>query len=143
MENISSRLSYVKGLMEGMNFDETSNEGKIFKALLSVLDEINDSIDDLYDYQDEIAEQVDLIDEDLAAVEEGLLEDDECDCDDYCDEEYYEVECPECHEIVCVDEDTLLQNEDIYCPNCKAKIDIDLEDCDCDDCCDCGCEDDE
>lgn len=139
MENISSRLSYVKGLMEGMNFDETSNEGKIFKALLSVLDEINDSIDDLYDYQDEIAEQVDLIDEDLAAVEEGLLEDDECDCD----EEYYEVECPECHEIVCVDEDTLLQNEDIYCPNCKAKIDIDLEDCDCDDCCDCGCEDDE
>ena len=77
MENISNQLSYVKGLMEGMKFDDKSNEGKIFKALLSVLDEINESIDDLYDYQDEVAEQVDLIDEDLAAVEEELL-----DCDD-------------------------------------------------------------
>ena len=79
MENISNQLSYVKGLMEGMKFDDKSNEGKIFKALLSVLDEINESIDDLYDYQDEVAEQVDLIDEDLAAVEEELLDCDECD----------------------------------------------------------------
>ena len=55
MENISNQLSYVKGLMEGMKFDDKSNEGKIFKALLYVLDEINDSIDDLYDYQDEVA----------------------------------------------------------------------------------------
>ncbi len=142
MENISNQLSYVKGLMEGMKFDDKSNEGKIFKALLSVLDEINESIDDLYDYQDEVAEQVDLIDEDLAAVEEELLDCDDCDCDDCCDDdEYYEVECPECHEIVCVDEDTLLKDEDIYCPNCKTKIDIDFDDCDCDDCC--GCDDEE
>ena len=29
----------------------------------------------------------------------------------------------------------------LYCPNCKTKIDIDFDDCDCDDCC--GCDDEE
>ncbi len=138
MENISNKLSYVQGLMDGLKFDEKSNEAKVFNALLQVLEEVNDAIDDLYDYQDEIAEQVDLIDEDLAAVEEEILDCD-CDCDDCCDcdDEYYEVECPECGEIVCVDESVLLNDEDIFCPNCDTQIEIDLDDCDCEDCCDC------
>lgn len=137
MENISNKLSYVQGLMDGLKFDDNSNEAKVFKALVAVLEEVNDAIDDLYDYQDEVAELVDQIDEDLAEVEEELL--DCCDCDDDCcdcDDEYYEVECPECGEIVCVDESVLLNDEDIYCPNCETQIEIDLDDCDCD-CCDC------
>ena len=46
MENISNQLSYVKGLMEGMKFDDKSNEGKIFKALLSVF--LHESLVSIY-----------------------------------------------------------------------------------------------
>ena len=74
MENISNSISYLKGLMEGLDIDTSSKEGKIFEAIMDVLDEINDTIDDLYDYQDELAEQVDMIDDDLAEIEEELID---------------------------------------------------------------------
>ena len=136
MENISNQISYLKGLMEGLKFDENSNEGKIFKAILNVLEEIDYSMDDIYDYQDELAEQVDMIDDDLAAVEEEFADCDECcECDD--DGEYYELECPSCGEVICLDEDVLCNGDDIICPNCKEPIELDFDcDCDCDDCCD-------
>lgn len=136
MENISNQISYLKGLMEGLKFDENSNEGKIFKAILNVLEEIDYSMDDIYDYQDELAEQVDMIDDDLAAVEEEFADCDECcECDD--DDEYYELECPSCGEVICLDEDVLCNGDDIICPNCKEPIELDFDcDCDCDDCCD-------
>ena len=69
MENVSNQIAYLKGLMKGLEIDESTKEGKIFEAIIDALDEINDTIDDLYDYQDEIAEQVDMIDDDLAEVE--------------------------------------------------------------------------
>ncbi len=135
MERISNQISYLKGLMEGLKFDEKSNEGKVFKAMMEVFDEINSAIDDLYDYQDEVAEQVDMIDEDLAAVEDVVLDAEECDecCGDD-DEEFYEVECPNCKETVCIGEELLCSGDDIVCPNCETPIEIDF-DCDC--ACDC------
>lgn len=137
MENISNQISYLKGLMEGLEIDNNTKEGKVFAAILNVLEEIDYTMDDLYDYQDELAEQVDSIDEDLAAVEEELLDIDECDCDCDCDcdDEYYEIECPNCKEIICVDEEVLCNGDDIVCPNCDESIELDF-DCDCD-CCDC------
>ena len=40
MENISNSISYLKGLMEGLDIDTSSKEGKIFEAIMDVLDEI-------------------------------------------------------------------------------------------------------
>ncbi len=37
---ISEKVAYLKGLMEGMNLDADSNEGKLFLAIVDVLDEI-------------------------------------------------------------------------------------------------------
>ena len=48
--------------------------------------------------------------------------------DDY-DEEYeaglYEITCPQCGEVVCVDED-MLANDDLACPNCGTKFEVDF-----------------
>ena len=82
MENISNKIAYLKGLMEGLKFDEKSNEGKVFRAMLEIFDEINETFEDVYDYQDELAEQVDMIDEDLAELEDEFADLDECDCCD-------------------------------------------------------------
>ena len=103
MENISKQIAYLRGLMDGLDYDESSKEGRVFECILGVLDEIDATIDDLYDYQDEIAEQVDIIDEDLAAIESEFADECggdccscDCDCDDEDDLEYYEIDCPGC-----------------------------------------------
>ena len=36
MENISNQISYLKGLMEGLDIDKETKEGKVFNAILSV-----------------------------------------------------------------------------------------------------------
>lgn len=131
MENVSKRISYLKGLMDGLGVDADSKESKIYNAILEVLDEINDTIDDLYDYQDDLAQQVDLIDDDLAEVEEELIgccEDDGDDDYDFDDDdlEYYELECPSCGDIICIDEDCFEGDDEIVCPNCNKPIEIDF-----------------
>lgn len=135
MENISKQIAYLKGLMDGLDYDDNSKEGRIFAGILNVLDEIDASIDDLYDYQDEIAEQVDIIDEDLAAIESEFAE--ECDCGCCCDDddyddmddlEYYELECPTCGETICIDEDFFDGDDDLVCPKCGETIEIDIDD---------------
>ena len=136
MENITNQISYLKGLIDGLELDETSKEAKIFNGIIDVLDEISDTLEDMADFEDEIAEQVDAIDEDLAAVEDIFLDGD-CDgdcegCYEDCefnddDEAFYEVECPNCGDIVCFDEDLFEDDDTIICPNCGEKIDIDFD----------------
>ncbi len=134
MENISKQIAYLRGLMDGLDYDDNSKEGRIFDCILNVLDEIDASIDDLYDYQDEIAEQVDIIDEDLAAIESEFAEECDCDCDCCCDDydeddlEYYELDCPTCGETICIDEDFFDGDDEIVCPKCGETIEIDLDD---------------
>ena len=135
MENISKQIAYLRGLMDGLDYDDNSKEGRIFECILGVLDEIDASIDDLYDYQDELAEQVDIIDEDLAAIESEFADECDgdccscdCDCDDEDDLEYYEIDCPGCGETICLDEDFFDGDDDIVCPSCGENIEIDFDD---------------
>ena len=68
--------------------------------------------------------------------EDEEWEEDE-DLSDLYDEEnpLYEITCPKCGEIVCMDEDMLF-SPDCACPNCGTSFEIEF-----DDECDCGCED--
>ena len=133
MENVSNQLSYLKGLIDGMKIDPESDYGRIFEGIINVLDEINDSIDDITDYQDELAEHVDLIDDDLAVIEEELSDEDDYDDDE--DFEYYEIECPKCGCLVCLDEDFFDSDKPVTCPECGEEFDVDFDcDGDCEGC---------
>ncbi|MBO4468382.1 MAG: hypothetical protein J5766_03685, partial [Clostridia bacterium] len=56
-----------------------------------------------------------------------------CDCDcDECDDELYEIECPECHDVIYLDDD-MIDEGGIECPNCGTELEFDF-DCDCEDC---------
>ena len=133
MMTVTEKVAYLKGLAEGMKMDDATNEGKL---LLAIID-IALTVSDMEDSMTELAAQVDEIDDDLGAVEEDLYcDDDDCDCDDD-DEALYEVECPKCGDIICLDEDMLDEGE-IDCPNCGEKLEFDFEDG-----CDCGCHHDE
>ncbi len=139
-------VAYLKGLAEGLDIDATKKEGKLLSAIIDVLGEMRTTITDLEEICDELDELVDIIDEDLGSVEEDLYNDDDDDDDDYEmeDEELYEVTCPNCNNIVYLDEEMIIGGE-IDCPECGQKLEFDLDDCCCedDDCdshdCGCGC----
>ena len=123
MMTVTEKVAYLKGLAEGMKMDDSTNEGKLLLAIIDTLDDIALTVSDMEDSMTELAAQVDEIDDDF-------------DCDDD-DEALYEVECPKCGDIICLDEDMLDEGE-IDCPNCGEKLEFDFEDG-----CDCGCHHDE
>ncbi len=79
--NITEKAAYLKGLMAGMEMDESTKEGKLFKAIADLLEDIALSVADLEDGQAYLEEYIDEVDMDLGEVERDIYE---CD-DDYCD----------------------------------------------------------
>lgn len=65
-------------------------------------------------------------------------DDEDEDLTDLYDEEnpLYEITCPKCGDIVCMDEDMLF-SPDCACPNCGTTFEIEFDEEECD----CGCED--
>ncbi len=143
---IGEKVSYIKGLAEGLGLENDTKEGKILNAIIDLLCDISEEIDCIEEDYAELCEQVDAVDEDLSAVEDLIYEDeDDCDCDCDCcdceDDDLYEVECPKCNDIIYLDGE-MLEEEGITCPNCGTDLEFDFDGCDCD-CCDCDCEDEE
>ena len=115
---ISEKVAYLKGLMEGLNIDEQTNEGKLFTAIVDVLDEIALEIEDLTDEVMELGDGLDVVSDDLSDVEDIVYDDDDDDDDDDEDEEEecYATTCPECEEEIYFD-DTVLEDGALLCPN--------------------------
>lgn len=135
---ITEKVAYIKGLIDGMGMDDSTKEGKVIRAIVDVLDDIALSVSDLEDSVDLLGEQLDAIDEDVDEIYEDYFgddDDDDLDDDDF-DGELYEVECPSCGEIICIDEDMLDEGE-INCPACGEPLEFDLDGM-LDDECDCG-----
>lgn len=123
------RVAYLKGLADGMKMDDSTNEGKLLLNIIGVLEDMAGDMAGLEEDLEGLADQVDEIDDDLAFLEEVVYEDEED--DDLDDEELYEVECPSCGDIICIDEEMLDEGE-IDCPSCGEKLEFELED-------ECGC----
>lgn len=132
MDSIKSRVSYLKGLMDGLKINTEDREGKVIKEIVEVLEEIADELDELKDSQRDMEEYVDNLDENLAYIEDELFDDED---DDYDDDEidgFVEVACQDCGETVYIDAGILDEKESIICPNCHKNISLQFE---CDDHC--------
>ena len=99
---ISEKVAYLKGLMEGMNLNADSNEGKLFRAIVDVLDEIALEVEDLTDEVMELGDGLDVISDDLSDVVDVVFDeddyeelDDEEEEDEDDEEECYATTCPE------------------------------------------------
>ncbi|MBP0980840.1 MAG: hypothetical protein J5968_01425 [Oscillospiraceae bacterium] len=128
---VTERVSYLKGLAEGLDIDASTKEGKLLNAIIETLDDLAFEVSDMQEVIGELGEQVDMIDEDLDALEEIVYEDeeddDDCDCDcDCCDGDLYEVVCPACGDSIYLDEEMVEEGE-IDCPNCGEHLEFDFE----------------
>lgn len=128
--NLTEKASYIKGLAEGMDVSPADNTGKLILRLIDVIDDMALTITDLQDQVDSLTEQLDAVDEDLADLEEDFYDDDYDEYDDIGDEddddEYFEVECPECHDSIILDEE-MVNEGGIKCPRCGTEIQFDVD----------------
>ena len=128
---ISEKVAYLKGLAEGLKLDTESNEGKLFAAIIDVLEDMADEIADMQDEMVDLEDGLDAVSDDLSEVEESLYEledEDEDEWDDDEDEEdCFMTTCPECEEEVYFDE-SILEDGEVVCPNCGTKLELDLSD---------------
>ncbi len=137
---ISEKVSYLKGLLEGLKLDENESNTKILNVIVDILEDIASASDDMEQRVDELELYLDEVDEDLEAVEDYL----EGECDDDCeccsDDDYYTIVCPSCGEEFCVDDEVAAAGE-INCPSCGEELEFDLSECkDCADDKACDCE---
>lgn len=121
--NLTEKVAYLKGLMDGMNLNADDNQVRLIKAVVDVLDEMALSVCDLEDEVAEVELALDVLDEDLSMLEDVLF-DDLHDHDH--DHPHYEVECPICGELFYIDEMTALEGE-TTCPECDAEIEIEID----------------
>jgi len=145
---LSNKAMYIKGLADGLELDAASKEGKVIAALLELVTDMAGTIEEMKSKMSDLEDYVEELDEDLGDVEEVLVgdaddsdsddgsddeDDDMCDgdcenCDLDCDEsdsdedddEYFEVVCPSCGDVI--NFDSSIDPENLRCPNCGQKF---------------------
>ena len=128
---LTEKAAYIKGLMEGMKFDDNSDANKLLAKLAERVDEMAHAIDELEAKTDRTNDYVDELDYDLGELEELVYDEDcsceyDCDDDDCCcceeddDADLYEIECPKCHDKIYASEEMI--SDSLKCPNCNESI---------------------
>ena len=143
---ISEKSAYLKGLMDGLNLNTESDEGKMIAAIVDLLGDMAKRVTDIEETTIAISDELDEIEEDLDAIEDFIMDDeDDFDDEDFDDdawdenEDYeegfdfgdedstiYEVECA-CGEVINFDEE-VLEKGSMTCPNCGETLEFSFDD---------------
>ena len=140
---LSEKSAYLKGLMDGLNLNKETAEGKMIAAIVELMGDVTKRVTDIEETTIAISDELDEIEEDLDAIEDYILDEDDYDDEDWDDDEdddedwdedydfddeetIYEVKCA-CGEIIDFDEDTLDEGS-MKCPNCGELLEFVLED---------------
>ena len=127
---MKEKIAYLKGLMDGMKLPEDDNT-KLLRAIADCLDAMADEIEEESARVDMIEGDIDEINDDIDELDEVLgflLEEEE---DEYDEDEDGEFDweddfdyftCPNCGEVVPVDEEMLQDEADPICPKCNSKL---------------------
>jgi hypothetical protein len=90
MDYLYEKVAYLNGLIDGMELDESTKEGKALIVIAEILEDIVEALEELDEDQAEMEEYVELMDEDLSNVEDELFG--EFDIDDFDDEDDEDLE---------------------------------------------------
>ncbi len=131
---LTEKIAYMKGLLDGMELDGSTKEGKAILQMAEVMEEMGVYIDDLQSQVDELTELCDLLDKDLGEVETDLYCDDDDDFDDD-DDEDDEDEDFEIGRVLPADYDDYAYEDDdeeefeevqyvVNCPSCDETVSL-------------------
>ena len=144
--NLTDKMAYLRGMVDGMELDLTSTkEGKVLGQLLDVMQDLTAYVSDLQTQVDELTEVCDLFDQDLGDLEDIVYDEDDeddayysCDDDDDFDDDdfdddddetLYETVCPSCNNVIALSESVLEEGE-MPCPCCGEMLEFDYSDLD-------------
>lgn len=86
MENLGKKVGFLKGIMEGMDFDASTANGKLMVGIVDLLGDLSDRMEIMDELMDDLNDYVESIDDDLSELEnerdEGEIPDDFFDDDE-------------------------------------------------------------
>ncbi|MCT8976039.1 hypothetical protein N4T77_05455 [Clostridium sp. CX1] len=123
MNSIISKVSYLSGLVDGLDIDKNTKEGRVLVEIVNVLKDMAEEMSDISEAQIDMEQYIDAIDEDLAELQDGIYDNE---YEAYEDEgnNFIQLSCPVCKDDIYVDKELLSQREEITCPNCHNKTPI-------------------
>ena len=124
---VTERVAYVRGLFEGFEVNVDKKEGRLFKEIIDLLEDMALSITDLEEENEALQEVIDAMIEDIYDDDDSYDEED-VEPDDMAydpDSELFEVVCPSCGEEIYGDEAALSQGS-IACPACGEELEFDM-----------------
>lgn len=134
LRDISERVSYLQGLSEGLNISDNNPQGKIINGILSVMHNIYEEINDLQEELDMYKEYTESLEDNYTELEKMLeitpeeIRKVHFTCDN-CgtnlsfnlalapDEDVIEIICPECNEVIYINDDESTVDYDSYAIN--------------------------
>ncbi len=118
MEELNNKLGYLKGLLDGMDVEPSTKEGKVYWAIVNILEEMSLLVAETTDRADYLEDYVYEVDSSLCDLEMEVY-DDSLDFDEF-DDDFVEVECGGCGQVTYVD----IENDDLVfdCPSCGDMI---------------------
>lgn len=126
MDSIKYKVNHLNQFMEELDINVDSKEGKLFTEILKVLNSLAEEIESLQCAKNDTEEYIESIEEDLINVKDYIYGyDDSLDFEDEDlneEEDYVEINCEGCNEVIYVEKDLYNSREDIICPNCQSYI---------------------
>lgn len=110
---MKEKISYIKGLLEGLKSEKDSKELTIMSNVLEIISEMANSLEEIKKNLKELNEYIETVDKDLGELENHI----------YPEEEFNEIECPHCGEkFVYEKNEEGNGDEEISCPICHKSI---------------------
>ncbi|MGD8191555.1 CD1247 N-terminal domain-containing protein [Brevibacillus ginsengisoli] len=121
MDYLEKRISYLRGLADGFEVEESSREGKILTGMIEVMEELTGEVKAIYRRLEETEEYVEAVDEDLNDVELFLFDEDDDLYEDVDEDDMYDVaySLDDDDDYYNLDDDEGAAVFETECPTCK------------------------
>lgn len=124
--NLIEKALYVKGLADGLKIDSETAEGKLLLALVEIVEDMAREFEEVKEVVTQIDDDIDDLVDGVVALEDevyGPEDEDGEHCHCGCEDDMYEITCPNCENKLEVDFDTIAAGE-IVCPNCGENLEF-------------------
>lgn len=109
----------IEGIKEVISNVEDNKYKDIFDNLLSIIEDMADTINEMNYKQESLEESIKYIDEDIIGLQDELFE--EVSIEDLMEieEEYVEIKCKYCDKPIFVEKESIDNKKNIPCPFCN------------------------
>ncbi len=123
MSRLTDKISYLRGLSEGMKLDPKKDSHRLIQGIIEVLGEVGTSFDALAEAHGEMNEYLESMDASLADLEAAVYEGDaEEAAEENPESGSIQYECPHCGTVVEIDPEDVDFDEDALCPACGKEL---------------------